>query len=294
MSAEPTRVDFDGTAGVIVAAYRWGPSGDLKAVAQIAHGGGEHALRYAHLARALNDEGYVVYAQDHRGHGNTATSDNELGRLGDDGWAELVNDIDRLRLKARKEHPSIPLVLIGHSMGSHAVQQYLLGHSEDVAATVLTATAALDLLEPYVDLDQPIDPAMINAAFAPARTDYDWISRDEEQVDRYIADPHCGFALDTTGNKAMFLAARQMADPHRLHHIRKTLPVYIAVGEHDPAHGQLVLVNALVERLHSAGLLDVTLQIYPGARHEVFNETNRDEVYADLIAWMNSKVHQLA
>ena len=108
MSAEPTRVDFDSTAGVIVAAYRWGPSGDPKAVVQITHGGGEHALRYAHLARALNDAGYVVYAQDHRGHGNTATSDNELGRLGDDGWAELVNDIDRLRLKARKEHPLDP------------------------------------------------------------------------------------------------------------------------------------------------------------------------------------------
>lgn len=123
---------------------------------------------------------------------------------------------------------------------------------------------------------------------------YDWISRDEDQVDRYVAAPHCGFALDTIGIKAMFLAARQMADPDRLDHIRKTLPVYIAVGEHDPAHGQLALGNALVERLHCAGLLDVTLQIYPGARHEVFNETNRDEVCADLIAWMNGKVHRLA
>ena len=292
MSAEPTRVDFGSTGGLIVAAYRWDPSGDPRAVVQITHGGGEHALRYAHLAQALNDEGYVVYAQDHRGHGSTAASVTELGRLGDDGWAALVHDIDRLRLKARQEHPSIPLVLIGHSMGSHAVQQYLLDHSEDVDATVLTATAALDLLEPYVDLDQPVDPAMINAAFAPARTDYDWISRDEEQVDRYIADPYCGFALDPAGNQAMFLAARQMADPERLDNIRKTLPVYIAVGEHDPAHGQLALVNALVERLQSTGLHDVTLKTYPAARHEVFNETNRDEVYADLIAWMNSKVHQ--
>lgn len=92
MSAEPTRVDFDSTAGVIVAAYRWDPSREPKAVVQITQGGGEHALQYAHLAHALNQEGYVVYAQDHRGHGNTAASDNELGRLGDDGWAELVND----------------------------------------------------------------------------------------------------------------------------------------------------------------------------------------------------------
>jgi len=292
MRTEPNRVDFDSAGGLVVAAYRWQRANAPRAIVQITHGGGEHALRYAHLAGALTDEGYVVYAQDHRGHGNTAASEAELGLLGGDGWAELVRDIDRLRLQARGEHPSIPLVLIGHSMGSHAVQQYLLDHSDDVTAVVLTATGALDLLEPYVDLDQPIDPAMINAAFAPARTDYDWISRDEDQVDRYIVDPRCGFRLDSAGNKAMFLAARQMADPDRLANIRKNLPVYIAVGEEDPAHGQLALVNALVARLQSAGLHDVTLKIYPGARHEVFNEINRDEVYADLITWMNDTVHQ--
>ena len=137
MSSQPTRVDFDSAAGVIVAAYRWDPSSDPRAIVQITHGGGEHALRYADLARALNAEGYVVYAQDHRGHGNTADGDAGLGHLGDGGWAELVHDIDRLRLKACREHPSIPLVLIGHSMGSHAVQQYLLDHSDDVDATVL-------------------------------------------------------------------------------------------------------------------------------------------------------------
>jgi alpha-beta hydrolase superfamily lysophospholipase len=294
MPTEPTRVDFDSAGGLIVAAYRWQPSGDPRGIVQISHGGGEHALRYADLARALTEEGFVVYAQDHRGHGNTAASEADLGLLGGDGWAELVRDIDRLRLQARGQHPSIPLVLIGHSMGSHAVQQYLLDHSDEVTATVLTATGALDLLEPFVDLDQPIDPAMINAAFAPARTDYDWISRDEDRVDSYIADPRCGFPLDPAGNKAMFLAARQMADPDRLTNLRKNLPVYIAVGEDDPAHGQLALVNALVARLASAGVQDVTVKIYPGARDEVFQETNRDEVSRDLIAWINIKVHEAA
>lgn len=230
-----------------------------------------------------------MYAQDHRGHGNTAASEAELGHLGENGWAELVNDIERLRQKVRREHPSVPLILLGHSMGSHAVQQYLLDHSRDIDAAVLTATSALDLLEPYLDLDQPIDPTMINAAFAPARTDYDWISRDEALVDEFIADPCCGFALDPMSNKAMFLAARQLADPERLSNVRTSLPVYIAVGERDPAHGQLALVNALVHRLTSAGIADVNLKIYPGARHEILNELNRVEVYADLVAWMSEE-----
>jgi alpha-beta hydrolase superfamily lysophospholipase len=106
------------------------------------------------------------------------------------------------------EHPDLPLVLLAHSMGSFAVQQYLLDHSDEVTAVALTGTGLLDLIEPAMDLDQPLELAMFNAPFAPARTDYDWLSRDEAQVDAYLADPHCGFGLDMEGAKAMFAAAR--------------------------------------------------------------------------------------
>jgi len=286
MTGQPTRVDFPSVGEVTVAAYRWDPPTAPVAAVQISHGMGEHALRYADLAAALNAEGYVVYAQDHRGHGNTAGSPEALGQLGETGWAELVRDIDRLRERVRSEHPDIPLVMIGHSMGSFALQQYLLDHSRDVDAAVLTGTAAIDLLEPALNLDAPIDLAMFNAPFQPARTDYDWLSRDDEQVDRYVADPRCGFGLDTAGGKAMFAAARQMADPDRLAGLRADLPLYLAVGERDPVNGQLALLTALVDRYRSAGLTDVTVTTYPGARHEVFNETNRDEVVADLTAWL--------
>ena len=288
--SQPERLHLDSAGGLLLAAYRWSPEGEPRAALQITHGMGEHALRYADLAAALNAQGYVVYAQDHRGHGATVVPDGVLGAIGADGWTELVHDIDRLRRVVRAEHPGIPLVLLGHSMGSFAVQQDLLDHSGDVDAVVLTGTAALDLLEPALDLDAPLDLSAFNAPFAPARTDYDWLSRDEAQVDAYVADPFCGFGLDTEGGRQMFLAARQLADPSRLAGIRTDLPVYIAVGEQDPVNGNLALVQPLVERLGATGLDDVTYTVYPGARHEVFNETNRDEVVADLLAWLAAKV----
>ncbi len=289
-SPTPARADFDSAGGVAVAAYRWDPQAAPRAVVQVTHGMGEHALRYAELAGVLNDSGYVVYAQDHRGHGATAGSLDALGQVGAEGWTEIVGDIDRLRGVATREHPGLPLVLLGHSMGSFAVQQYLLDHSADVDLAVLTGTAVIDLLEPALDLDGPMDLSAFNAPFAPARTDYDWLSRDEEQVDRYVADPYCGFGLDAEGARQMFLAARRLADPEQLAGIRQDLPVYIAVGELDPVNARLALVHTLVDRLTKTGLTDVTLVTYPEARHEVFNETNRSQVYADLVAWLDARL----
>ena len=205
MSTEPTRADFP-SGEVTIAAYRWDPIGPPTAVAQLTHGMGEHALRYAPLAARLTDLGYVVYAQDHRGHGNSATSPEALGHIGRAGWDELVEDVARLRQVAHEAHPGLPHVLIGHSMGSFAAQQYLLEHSTDVDAVVLTGTAVLDLLEPALDLDAPLDLALFNAPFAPARTDYDWLNRDEAQVDLYVEDPACGFGLDLEGGRQMFVA----------------------------------------------------------------------------------------
>jgi alpha-beta hydrolase superfamily lysophospholipase len=288
--SEPTRLGFPSADGLTVAAYRWDPPGDARAIAQITHGVGEYAERYAPLAGALTKRGFVVYAHDHRGHGATVLPGAAFGEIGASGWTELVADIGRMGAVARTAHPSLPLVLIGHSMGSFATQQYLLDHSADVDAVALSGTAALDLLEPALDLDAPMDLTMFNAAFDPPRTDFDWLSRDEEQVDRYIADPRCGFGLDIPGAKAMFIGARQLADPARVAEIRNDLPVYIAVGDMDPVNGQLALVNVLVSRFTDAGIKDVTLKVYPGARHEVFNETNRDTVFGDMIAWMDDKV----
>ncbi len=284
-----SELSYKSADGTRIVAYRWDPEGPPRAAVQLTHGMGEHARRYDHVARALNDAGFVVYAQDHRGHGASADPGMH-GNLGQGGWAALVDDIGLLSAKIRADHPDLPLILLGHSMGSFAVQQYLFDHSADADGVVLTGTAAIDLLEGALDLDQPIDLAMFNAPFQPARTDYDWLSRDEAIVDAYVADQWCGFGIDTASARAMFLGARRGADPAQVAAIRSNLPVYIAVGQFDPVNGGLALLTPLTDRYKAAGLTDVTVRIYPDARHEILNETNRDEIIAELNRWLDRVV----
>ncbi len=287
MATEPTRIDLPSAGGQTIAVYRWLPVGDPRGVVQLTHGMGEHILRYGHLAEELTDAGFLVQGQDHRGHGATARANGtEAGSLGPGGWDALVTDVGRLVERGRQDAPGVPLILLGHSMGSFAVQQYLLDHSEDVDAAVLTGTTLLDMIEGAIDTSKPVDLSAFNAPFAPARTDYDWLSRDETQVDAYVADPWCGFGLDPTAGTEMLASGRAVADPQRLAAMRQDLPVYIAVGEHDPVGGPVVVAQALADRYREAGLKDVTFRVWPGARHEILNETNRDEVEGELLTWI--------
>lgn len=273
--------------GTKIQVYAW-PVDQPRGVVQLTHGMGEHALRYAELAAALNSQRWTVVAQDHRGHGASAATPEALGQIGADGWAALVGDISAVRRSAADTAPGKPVVLFGHSMGSFAVQQFLPDYSADVDGVVLTGTAALDLLEPALDLDAELDLAMFNAPFAPARTDFDWLSRDDERVDEYVADPLTGFGLDVPGTKALFAGARRLADPAALSAVRHDLPVLVAVGDSDPVNAGLALVGPLVDRLVAAGLTDVDLKVYEGARHELVNETNRHEFMSDLLAWLDT------
>ena len=276
---------FPSVDGREIAAYRWDPTGTPVGAAMIVHGMGEHVLRYEELAQTLNREGYVAYGHDHRGHGSSVQPGETPGDLGQDGWTALVADIGTLAGIVRENHADLPIMLIAHSMGSFATQQFLLDNSDRVDAVVLSGTGCLDLLEPALDLDSELDLAMFNAPFAPARTDFDWLSRDEVEVDKYVADPLCGFGVDVDSVKSMFGGARRLADPEEVARIRADLPVLIAVGSHDPVNAGLALVTPLVDRLKAAGVEDVTLRVYENSRHEIFNETNRAEVFTDLVAW---------
>ncbi|OLL74800.1 putative Lysophospholipase, Monoglyceride lipase [Pseudonocardia sp. Ae168_Ps1] len=282
---------FSGRDGTAVTAYRWLPHDreEVRGIVQLTHGMGEHALRYVALAAALTGRGFAVYAQDHRGHGATAGGPEGYGVLGDDGWDQLVADIGVLSAQAREEQPGVPLVLLGHSMGSFAVQQYLVADAPPPDAVVLSGTAVLDLMEQGLDLSVPMDLSSFNAPFEQ-RTGYEWLSRDTAQVDAYVGDARCGFGIDLPGTRAMFERARPLADAGTLRRIPGGLPVHVVVGDEDPVNGGLALVRPLTERYAAAGMHDVTLRIWPGARHEVFNETNRDEIVAELLTWLDRVV----
>ncbi len=278
--------------GTVLRGCRWEPHGETprRGVVVLAHGMGEHIRRYDHVANALSDRGFAVYGHDHRGHGSSIPAGGEPGKLGTGGWWALVEDLNLVVALAQSENKGLPVAILGHSMGSFATQQFLLDHADSVDAVALTGTAALDLLEPAIDQSAGIDLSAFNAPFEPARTDYDWLSRDPAAVDAYVADPLCGFGIDAESVNQMFEGARRAAESTHLARLPKHLPIYIAGGSKDPVNADVVLLEALAERYRQAGLTDVTVRIYDGARHEILNETNCSEVIGDLIQWLDQAI----
>jgi alpha-beta hydrolase superfamily lysophospholipase len=279
---------FKSDDGLEIAYYRWRAPGKPVGIVQIAHGMGEHSWRYDHVAAALNDAGYHVFANDHRGHGRSAPSRESLGDFGAGGWNALVADMVMLTRLARTREGRLPVVLLGHSMGSFAAQQYVLDNSDAIAGLVLSGSAAVDKLN--IDPSREADLTAFNAAFEPARTQHDWLSRDPAAVDAYEADPLCGFGVNKRALESMAAGAKRLADPAALAKIRADLPIYIFAGDKDPINHGLEWLKPVAERYRAAGIANVTEKYYSDGRHEMLNETNRDEVIRDLVNWLQKAV----
>ncbi len=287
----------------------WQPDDQAKAVIHIAHGLAEHSARYERLAGALTACGYHVYAGDHRGHGQTIGRPDGLGHFADrDGWNRLVRDWSQLIAAERSAHSGLPVIVMGHSMGSLVVRQFLRDHSHEIAGAVLSG--ANGQVSPLVYLGKFIARLerlrlgrrgrsrlintlsfdSFNKQFRPARTAFDWLSRDQAEVDKYIADPLCGF-IATTQSWADFLdGITELARPENLKAIRKDLPVYVFTGALDPVTGSAKGAEKLVSDFRGVGMTNLTYKAYPEARHETLNEINRDEVTNDLLAWLDRVV----
>ena len=272
-----------------VATYAWTDvTGEPAGVVQIAHGLAEHGERYDRFAMALNAAGFLVHAVDHRGHGRTANG--HLGDFGAAGFGGLIADVAQFGKALRAQHGSLPLFLFGHSMGSFAAQAAILDHASTWSGVVLSGSTALDMLAAGManaPKDAPAGLEAFNAGFEH-RTGYEWLSRDDAEVDAYIADPWCGWDVPDDVIPSLFAPAARLADPTVLAGIRKDLPLLIASGDADPLAGGGSLIQLLGQRYRDAGIVDVTVKLYPAARHEILNETIRGEVTADVVAWLHA------
>ena len=309
MNAPEPNAEFDLSCegGVTLRAYRWDPSGEVRGVLVLAHGMGEYACRHGRLARVFSGIGLVVYAHDERGHGQAALAAGTMGHFADhDGWRLAVSDIHSLQQYAAQQHPGCKVLFYGQSMGSMLGQEYLITHGSNLDGVFLAGTGggqgALLRVAQTIALAErarlgprkrssvldAITFGSYNRQFKPARTEFDWLTRDAAEVDKYIQDPLCGGTLTTQSWLDMFRGLSQVENVHRQALIPKGLPVFIFAGDRDPVGNNGKGPRWLHDRYRKVGMTAAELKLYPGARHEMPNETNREEVFADLVRFAES------
>lgn len=301
--------NFPVTDGLQLHCHCWLPEGAARAAVQIAHGMAEHGARYAGLAQKLNTQGFAVYASDHRGHGLSIPQGATPGHMADtDGWNKATGDLNLVNGEIKRRHPGIPVIMLGHSMGSFMAQSYLAKYGDSVAAIALSATngppgalgaigqliTRLEKLRLGAEGHSPVMAGMtfkaFNKGFKPNRTEFDWLSRDDAEVDKYVADPLCGFECSVATWISMLDALTRIASDKALAAMDKSKPIYVVSGLEDPIGEKGKGVKRLLAAYKKHGFGNVTSKFYPDARHEIFNETNRDEVTADFIGWLNTVV----
>lgn len=291
--------------GAEVACYTW-PVETPKAVVQIAHGMGEHAQRYGAVAEHLNQAGYAVYANDHRGHGVTGQAN--LGYMGGDGWNRVLADAYEINVEIASQHPGLPRILLGHSMGSMMSQQYITRYGHSIDLLVLSGSPGFKarsagLLSRSIakfekwrlgagqssDVMQRLLFGDANKPFAgDGASGFEWLSRDAHEVQKYLQDDACGFVLSTGSLVDLFAGSSTATQPEVLAKIPRDLPIYVFSGIEDPVHGEQKDIQRMLQAFNDQGLSRVTVKWYPGGRHEMFNETNRDEVLTDLVNWLDT------
>lgn len=301
--------EFKSGDGQDIFVYKWSPKYiEVKGILQIAHGMAETAERYENFARLLTEEGYIVYANDHRGHGKTAGAVENLGYLGPDGFNWLVEDMHQLTKIIKKENPSIPLFLLGHSMGSFAAQKYIMLYAYEIEGLILSGSNGRQGLALYIGAllakiemkihgpksqSKTLDKLLFgnfNKKFQPNRTKFDWLSRDEVQIDKYIKDPYCGTVFTTEFFYDFINGLKEIEKRENFQFIPKDLPIYIFSGDKDPVGGFGKGVKNLITRYEDHGVEDLEYKIYEDGRHEMLNEVNRDQVMKDIINWIDIKI----
>ena len=293
-----------------VHAIAWRPEGEMKAILQLSHGMVEYTDRYHDFAAYLCSQGICVVGNDHLGHGKSVQARTEYGyftrRCGN---ACLLGDMHTLRQRMQERHPGVPYFLLGHSMGSALVRQYmalygdglkgvlLLGVTKNQSRLTLTVGQGLCLLLGLLRgghhrsrLVNRLAIGCFNRRFKPCRTRADWVTSDPEKLEAYVKDPLCSFTFTVNAYYNLMQSMRKLRRKEALFMIPKGLPILLAAGTEDPVGGFGRGVRKIYTDYRRAGLRDVTLQLYPGARHELLQETIRERVYKDLYDWIRERI----
>ena len=283
---------------------------NAKAILHFNHGMAEHSDRYAVIAERFVAEGYIVYAHDHRGHGKSVQRTEMLGHYADEnGWEKVISDVLQVNTLIKSQHPNTPIIIMGHSMGSFIVQSYLVSHGDTVSAALLSGSTLGDkLLREFGSFLTKVETrrqgslgksaaldfasfGIYNREFSPTRTGADWLSRDPTEVDKYVADPLCGFLCTNQLWADLLGGMKDIAKVKTIKKIPNDLPILLFSGELDPlSHNKKKVhgLHQLTSHLRTGGQHYVTCKLYPEARHEILNETNRHEVIDDLVEWIES------
>lgn len=280
----------------------------VKGVVQISHGMAETSARYERFARVLTKNGFIVYANDHRGHGQTAENIDSLGYLGGEGaFKLLVADIAKLTDIIQVENPNLPIYLFSHSMGSFAAQRYIMDYPDKIDGLILSgsngpqglavkagqAVAKIEMLirgrKAKSKLMNKLTFGTYNRNFKPETTGSEWLTRDEDELDKYLKNPYCGTIFPTSFYYEFLDSLEYIENEENFHKIPKNLPIFIISGDQDPVGDFGKGLIKLKARYEGQGVEDLELKLYEGARHELLNELNRDEVTQDVLNWLEKR-----
>ena len=286
----------------------WLPEGEVKCILQISHGMVEHIGRYAAFAKYLNRFGILVVGNDHLGHGKSVASDDDLGYFGEgDASKNLVRDLHTVTSNMKKRYPNIPYFIMGHSMGSFLVRRYIMTYGDDVDGAILMGTgdpkpaaiaAGKALVKGLVKAQgehyrstvvNKVMFGLYNSRIENKRTEKDWLTRDNAEVDKYLSDKKCNFIFTLNGDMTLLDTLTYIQNDRHIEKIPKDLPIYMVSGLSDPVGDYGDGVLHVFDHLKASGVSDVEIKLYDGCRHELLNETNKYEVFKDIKDWINEQ-----
>lgn len=296
-----------------ISAVKWIPENESEIIGavQLLHGMAEHIERYEEFAQYLNVRGFVVIGHDHRGHGRSLREEGDTGIFAEtNGWELALNDVRTVTKQLKEQHRDLPIFIFSHSMGSFFARDYISRWGKEIAGVILSGTGNQNMFS--VQLLQSLSRVEIlfrgvhhrsqfldnlsfgsyNKSFGPhARTSFEWLSRDNDQVDKYVGDPLCGFICTSAHYRDLAQGLRQVCTITNYNRVPKDLPIFLFSGDEDPVGGRKgKIVKEVYGNYQKSGIVDVSMQLNPGGRHESLNETNREEVYNIFFQWLKNHI----